>query len=508
MKLLNAGTANILNYAPYSRNCNLGGCRRLYYVPVPTLADVEIFVNFGPIKPASVDFTLINLCSPFDHQTINSDCFIIAYNGSYWYGIYKSFTATTPYNIYLFACAVSYEGGTNATFFSEQYQNGSDCDVLTKVSVCYPNNYNSEDINGIYVGQRDTSQTYSGKVSMFYQHNFWVRDAEIIETGNKITFTSNPYKSFASKLNKTFEFRPGELVPGWYKDYLLSVYFRGNILINGLATQVTDLNFENVDEGADIWKAYCVLGKEIKGAFGCVGIICPDDDCICYPATLPDITFADAMVGIPYSKTIPLGGTAPFQFVITAAVDLMFPYDFPYDFDAPIPGSIPAWMTGIIVGANLVLSGTPTSGDVGSSPINFTITNDCSSVDFNNDSTITVEIVVSVTMAHFAPTTFISGNSFNDIEIANIIGVPGSSVTITLDNVVNNNGGQLKVNESAVFIGNTFNVVLDGSGNGQLPVEIYGVANPSTAILGHFTITSVSSGTIGTPVSFQISKTF
>lgn len=507
MKLLNAGTTSILNFAAYSRNCNLGGCRRIYYVPVPTLSDVELFINFGTVKPASVDFTAINICSPYDSMTINSDCFIIAHNGSYWYGIYKSFTGS-DFSIYIIACSVGYEGGGRATFFSEQYENAQECDTLTKVSVCYPSNYNSEDINGIYVGQRNTSQTYSGKVAMFYQHNFWVRNAEIIETGNKITFTSNPYKSFASKLNKTFEFRPGELVPGWYKDYLLSVYFRGNILINNIAVQVTDLAFEMIVEEADLWKAYCVLGKEIKGAFGCADIICPADDCICYAVTIPEIFFDDAMVGIPYIKTIPLAGTAPFQFVITEAVDLMFPYDFPYDFDAPIPGSLPPWMTGTIVGTNLVLSGTPTLGDVGSHPINFTITNDCSSVDFNNDSTITVEIVVAETEAHFTATTFVSGNAFNEIEIANIIGVPGSTVTVTLDDVINNNGGQLKVNESPVFISNTFNVVLDSSGNGQLPVEIYGVANPNTAIRGHFTITSVSDGTIGAPNSYQISKVF
>lgn len=110
--------------------------------------------------------------------------------------------------------------------------------------------------------------------------------------------------------------------------------------------------------------------------------------------------------------------------------------------------------------------------------------------------------------AHFGETTFVSGDSLTDVEIANFSGVPGATVVIKLDNVINNNGGTLKVNGSAAFLNNTWSVVLDGSGAGTLDVAIYGVTHAGTVILGHFTIISVTAGTIGTPNTYQISKTF
>lgn len=110
--------------------------------------------------------------------------------------------------------------------------------------------------------------------------------------------------------------------------------------------------------------------------------------------------------------------------------------------------------------------------------------------------------------AHFGATTFVSGDDLVDVEVANFSGIPGATVVIKLDNVINNNGGTLKVNGSAAYLNNTWSVVLDGSGNGVLNVEIDGVTNSSSVILGHFTIISISVGTIGSPNTYQISKVF
>jgi hypothetical protein len=361
MKMLPAGTAAISNFAPYSRNCNLGQCRVAYYALVPSLSDVQLFINLGTVKPSAIDFTIFNLCGPFDNDTINSNCFIIAFNGSYWYAIYKNFTGPA-YPTFIIAASVSYTDETVKTFFSEQYQIQSDCDTLTKVSVCYPYNWNSEDINDIYVGQPDLSQAVSGKADLFYHHQYWVKGAEIIETSNKITFTSNLFRNFNTDLKKLYEFRPTDLIPGWYKDYLLAVYFRGNIFINDAQAMVSDVNFENVNEAADQWKPYAILSKEVKGAFGCADIVCPQD-CICVPVTLPSITFADAVIGQLYNKTVAINGTAPFT--ISSIVK-------------------PAWMTIVLMGSNLQFIGMPAE-EAEDEEISFTLNNctgDESFVDF------------------------------------------------------------------------------------------------------------------------------
>src|SRR6185312_1674335 len=93
--------------------------------------------------------------------------------------------------------------------------------------------------------------------------------------------------------------------------------------------------------------------------------------------------------------------------------------------------------------------------------ISFTINNPCGSVDFADT------IDVNIGGARFTDTTFVSGDSLNDSEIANIIGEPGVTVTVTLDTLTNNNGGVLKVNTVIAAQGDTWNVTLDGSGVGS-----------------------------------------
>jgi hypothetical protein len=378
MKMLLASTANIMNYAPYSRNCNISNVGRRYLAPVPGIADVQLFVNFGSTQPTSFEFSVMDLCHPSQSAPATTDCYVIGWNGAYWYGVFKNFVTTGLYSSFLFALTTG-----SKIYFSEQYQVETDCDTLTKVSVCYPSNYNAEDVNGIYIGLADLTKPHSGNSTIFYHHNFWTRQGEIIEKSNKITFTSNPRKNFATNLVKNFEFRP-ELVPGWYKDYLLSVYFRGDILINGVHALVTDLAFEDVD--VDYWKAYAVLGKEVKGAFGCSPFDCPDGDCapeICVPVMFTPPTFLDAVVGVLYTKTVVFAGTAPFTLYGE--------------------GGLPAWMGHSITGNVLTLSGTPVSnGTVG---IGFSIMNNCGDQTFAGG---TIEVLID------PPITAVGGTiSFN-----------------------------------------------------------------------------------------------
>jgi hypothetical protein len=293
---------------------------------------------------------------------MSSGCYIIAYSGSYWYGVFKNFTTTAEYRSFVVAAVTN----TN-TFFSAQYQVENSCETLTKVSVCYPYNYNAEDTNEIYIGEPDSSQIVEGNSDVFYHHQFWTRQGEIIETQNKISFTANFKKNFASTLNKLFEFRP-EPVPGWYKDYLLSVYFRGDILINDTHTLVTDLNFEDID--VDYWVAYAVLTKQVKGSFGCAPYACPND-CVCVPVAIQSIAVPGAIQDQAWAFSIPFTGTSTVDIVNITKPD---------------------WITTPhIVGSNVVLSGTPGIDDIlAPNTVSFTLVNPCGTVDYSHN--ISVEI--------------------------------------------------------------------------------------------------------------------
>jgi hypothetical protein len=405
---------------------------------------------------------------------------VLGWNGFYWYGVFKNFNSNQKFNSFI----ISLTTGTQ-TFFSEQYQIETDCETLTKISVVYPYNYNAEDVNGIYIGQPGAGQTVAGIPTMFYRHNFWTRQGEVVETSNKISFTSNRYKNFATTLNKSFEFRP-ELVPGWYKDYLLSVYFRGDIMINDVHAIVTELNFEDVD--VDYWKAYAVIGKQVIGGFGCSPYNLADVDCVpapppvCVPVSFVT-NFGNAVSGKPYSNIIVLSGTGPFTLS---------------DVNAPL------WIKPSFSGNNLIWSGTPAESDEGNPAISFTVSNNCGNQPFNGN----IEVDPPPVGVYFGPTTFVSGDALNESEIANLVGTPDVTVTVVLDTLNNSNGGKLLVSGQQVFQGYRFDVLLDGEGKGSMNVSIQGVDISGSVILGHFIILSVSSGTIGSPDSYQISKVF
>ena len=292
----------------------------------------------------------------------------------------------------------------------------------------------------------------------------------------------------------------------------------------------------------------------------------------CVAPTVPDFTLDDAAVGVAYNKTINLTGSAPFTLsslvkpdwmnitvsgsIITfsgtpgsgdegTGISVSFtasnacgsddgsatinvtceavaiigipvlpdaeshnPYTSSFVITGTGPFTLtsivkPTWMTIAVSGSNINFSGTPTTDDEGTGiNVSFTINNPCGTADFADT------IDVTPGGARFTDMTFVSGDDLNVSEIANLLGEPGVVVTITLDTLTNSNGGSLYVNSISATEGDTWNVTLDGSGAGTLPVEINGVDNPGSGMLGHFTITSVSANGIGTPDTFQISKTF
>lgn len=191
-------------------------------------------------------------------------------------------------------------------------------------------------------------------------------------------------------------------------------------------------------------------------------------------------SIGNATVGIAYDQNIVITG------------------DLPYDISAVTK---PAWMT-ITPGPTTELTGIPGPGDAGTGiTVAFTLSNACGSIDFSQE----IDVDGGV---HFIETTFVSGDSLNDAEIANLLGIPGSTAVIQLTTLNNPNGGVLKVNGSPAFAGNNWNVFLDGLGEGTLDVEINGIVNPGTVMIGTFNIIGVDFGGIGSPDIYQISKVF
>jgi hypothetical protein len=214
-------------------------------------------------------------------------------------------------------------------------------------------------------------------------------------------------------------------------------------------------------------------------------ILPPEDIAVCDAVALPVLSYPNAIVGTPYSYSFTLTGTAPYSMTVL---------------------NQPSWMTTTLVGAVVTSTGTPDTDGEAHVDINFA---NCSVTPVNLDKTFTVE-AASFDKNYYIGTTFVSSNALNDSEIANLEGIPGTHVQVTLDFYTNTNGGQLQINGVDVTsVGEVFNYTLDGTGHKSFDADIFGLSgHAGSVILGRFRITSVDNGSIGTPDLFQISKVF
>lgn len=202
------------------------------------------------------------------------------------------------------------------------------------------------------------------------------------------------------------------------------------------------------------------------------------------------IMLPDATIGAPYNASVMLTGSTPFVLA---------------NFDGP------AWMNASIVQDNVILSGTPLDGAGGTNvSVSMVITN-CESSFVNYNDTIDVH---SANAVHWDNDVEVTEDnpalqSWHNVQLT---GQPGEQVTITVTGYTNNFGGVIQFNNAQVTaVNNTFRFTLDSSGNsGTIPVRLQGVTG-----VGHpygmsavFSITVSTSGRIGSPDIFQISKAF
>jgi hypothetical protein len=224
-----------------------------------------------------------------------------------------------------------------------------------------------------------------------------------------------------------------------------------------------------------------------------LGVVIP----VCDPITIISTEVPDVTAGDTYSGQIKISGTSPFTIT---------------------PNDVPTWlMISVIEDVDedgLLYSYVVLSGTAGAAAdnvvIDFGITNCYGTEPINETIDINAEGGDTGTDTHWMPTTFVSGDALHSHEQKQIKGAAGATVTVTVTNYANNNGGTLQVGASMVTaIGNTFTYVLDGSGlSSVIDFYITGLTHPGSAILGKFTISHVTAGAIGSPVDYQTSKVF
>jgi hypothetical protein len=112
------------------------------------------------------------------------------------------------------------------------------------------------------------------------------------------------------------------------------------------------------------------------------------------------------------------------------------------------------------------------------------------------------------TDVHFTDNPTLSADDYTYVALQYLKGPAGAVVTITITTLTKSNALlYFKVNDTEYFsVGDTFNVTLDGSGDGFYNVKCGGIVPPGNAIFVIVTITSVDIGAIGTPFTHGYDK--
>lgn len=275
-------------YAPYVSNCNRNpSCVLSYAAPLPSVANLQLYVNFGSTKPATMEFKLINICNGDTEQIFSSNYVAGQDSEGNWYGVFKYFNAPagaiTSFVVWLSSFVNTNAGLQEQTYFSELLL-VEPCQALMKIKACQPASATTTafDYNGVYYGLPQNVD-YLGISEVRYFHTAWVRSGKVVETAFKATFTGSVTRNFRTQVDKTLQFQC-EIVPKWYKDELLAIFTRGKVQIDDANYYLlSDLAFTGLNDDDAMWKPWAVFTASFRGFYGC-----DDSECIecCSPTVI------------------------------------------------------------------------------------------------------------------------------------------------------------------------------------------------------------------------------
>lgn len=263
----------------YLYNCNRKPYEIPFFIPVVDGSDVQVYIDFGTVRPLAFTSTLISLCDATTVTSLPCQYVFGVTPANTYYGVFRFASGTTLPAMFAIAIDVSMNVGSDRRYFTQGYQVET-CLEVTKVEACFPELSSSlgYDTNDIYFGYTTNNSGSRGNLAMRYLHFVNIRNAKVFEDAPKITFSSNIRQNFKTVLNRVYELRT-ERVPAWYKEYLLAVYARGYIQVSDTIYQVSDLALEGIDDDDHTWLPYAKLKKETRYYFGCDSTPCSSDCC-------------------------------------------------------------------------------------------------------------------------------------------------------------------------------------------------------------------------------------
>lgn len=262
MKMIQ-GSGSISDYKTYVSNCTQN--QFPYKIPVNSLSDVQLYINIGAVKPTTVQYELLHTCGPLTGtiESVTPDYVIGQDKNNNWYGVFKNFMGATPV---CFVIAITLD---SQIYFSEEYCI-ENCGVLSLLKGCYGNldPLISYDCEGVYFGYHAGTGDALGDTTIKYEHQLLLKNVEVSVSAIKNTFKQGRTRNFRTEKEKIFQFY-GDFIPEWYLPEIDSIFYRGEIFINGVRYLVDETAFEKIEECKRIWKPSATLKESCYQSFSC-----------------------------------------------------------------------------------------------------------------------------------------------------------------------------------------------------------------------------------------------
>src|SRR4051812_25085708 len=267
-------------YGYYLDDCQRGPCQLPYKAPLPGVAYLQTYVDFGAYKPIAITFFVQDTCNTTHQEQVIANNYVVGQTPEgNWYGVFKYFndpvTPVTTFVLWLSAMLDVNGIPTQKTYFSEHLV-VEPCLPLTKIKACQPESATTTgfDVNGLYYGL-PVNLDFLGQGQVRYFHIAYVRFGKARELPPKATYTASIVKNFRTIVEKNWSLET-EIVPRWYKDLLLAIYARGEIEVGGTPYLVNELAFEALNDDDLMWKPFATLKATDRLYFGCADDVCSE----------------------------------------------------------------------------------------------------------------------------------------------------------------------------------------------------------------------------------------
>ncbi len=278
MKLIFAGVDGA-SAAPenWLFNCTRNrACQPEFYMPIQSLADLILYLDFPFGQPDSISFTAVG-CNGVEAPLTQLNYVIGQQPNENWYGVFTQWLEDiSTLDTRFFIKAEVSKDAFLYLYYSNHFEN-SVCDNVTKLSSCYNDTESTSDAldcNNVYYGY-PAPYTSVGNPNLRYYHNAFVRRANVLETKNKMQISLfNSRVAYRNYINKLYLLQ-FELVPAFYKDILLAIFNRGTISIGSDQYTLEDsqeIAINNDDER--FWKMDIQLNSLCKQFFSCTETVC------------------------------------------------------------------------------------------------------------------------------------------------------------------------------------------------------------------------------------------